>query len=115
MDDIFLTWKEKLMLRWVKLRKRAKLKESTAMPLIRYGLLQFNYLDETNEYGEFVWDGTCSVTEKYIRYRIYKRDAFVKRIITPVVVTILTNIALWCGRSLLEWLKECLKAWLQST
>lgn len=41
-----------------------------------YGLASPNYTDKQDAFGVFVQDGTYSLSDKYARYLIYRRDTF---------------------------------------
>lgn len=106
MDEIYLTAREKRILFFMRFRKHTKIKESNALPLIDYRLIERNYLPEPNEIGAAIWDGTFRLTDYYTRYRIAKRQEQSKQFVTPITVTVLTNIVLYGLQWLLKWLQS---------
>lgn len=84
--------------------KEKKVKPETANQLISYGLIAQNYTDTKNAIGEYIPAGTYHLTDKWHRYRIFRRRDFFHRILTPITVTVLTTIALQMLEWLIQWL-----------
>lgn len=103
MDGIYLRFREKCFLFALRFRKKLP-------PLIDVdylcsrGLVRKNFSGERNEIGDAIPDGTYSLTDFAVRYRIAKRQDFWKRVVTPVTVSILTTIVLHGLRLLVQWL-----------
>ena len=104
MNDIYLRFHEKWILFLMRFTKEKKVKPETANQLISYGLIARNYTDTKNEIGEYIPAGTYHLTDKWHRYRIFRRRDFFHRILTPVTVTVLTTIALQMLEWLIQWL-----------
>ena len=110
-DSIVLTFEEKHILFSLRLKDR-KTGDAYAPPLDKleeYGLITANCESEPAPEGCYLADGTYSITDKGIRFRIYCRQQAIRRYITPVIVAFLTSIAtnllkeLWLP-ALLSWL-----------
>lgn len=106
MNDIYLTAHEKWILFFMRFKKKSAIKESDAYSLLKFRLIERNYLSETDELGCCIWDGTFSLTDGYTRFRIAKREDRFKRLITPITVTVLTNIVLYGLQWLIKWLQS---------
>ena len=111
-DKILLTFREKLFLFSLRFRKRYK-GNAYAAPcskLCEYGLIAPNYKKTRGSEGEYIPDGTFSLTDTYWRYCIYSRRERFHRYLTPIVVAFLTSIEtnllkeLWLP-VLLSWLR----------
>ena len=90
MDHIYLTGKEKRLLFFMRFKKKVKPKADVRQ-LVSYGLIQRNYSDQRNAIGEAVSDGTYSLTDFAIRYRIAKRQDRWQRIVTPIFVSVASS------------------------
>lgn len=99
-DDILLTAREKCVLFKMRFGKKSKLQIADIIRLSDYGLIVPNYTGEQNSIGERITDGTYRLSDKYIRYRIYKRRDFYRRLVLPITVTLLTEVAI----QLIRWL-----------
>lgn len=108
MNDIYLTAHEKWILFFMRFKKKSAIKESDAYSLLKFRLIERNYLSETDELGCCIWDGTFSLTDEYTRFRIAKREYHFKRLVTPITVTVLTNIVLYGLQWLIKWLQSLL-------
>lgn len=106
MNDIYLTAHEKWILFFMRFKKKSAIKESDAYSLLKFRLIERNYLSETDELGCCIWDGTFSLTDEYIRFCIAKREDRFKRLVTPITVTVLTNIVLYGLQWLIKWLQS---------
>lgn len=106
MIDVYLTAKEKRVLFFMRFKKKSKIKESDADSLLKFKMIERNYLPETDELGCVIWDGTFSLTDEYTRFRIAKREDRFNRLVTPVTVTVLTNIVLYGLQWLVRWLQS---------
>ena len=73
MNDIYLTAHEKWIFFFMRFKKKSAIKESDAYSLLKFRLIERNYLSETDELGCCIWDGTFSLTDEYTRFRIAKR------------------------------------------
>ena len=96
MNDIYLTAHEKWILFFMRFKKKSAIKESDAYSLLKFRLIERNYLSETDELGCCIWDGTFSLTDGYTRFRIAKREDRFKR----------TNIVLYGLQWLIKWLQS---------
>jgi hypothetical protein len=94
-DKIFLTLKEHFILFSLRIIKRqhGNIYDTTLYPLSQYGLISENYMPNKDSEGSFIPDGTYSLTDKAIRYRIYCRKQLLHRYFTPIIVAFLTTIA----------------------
>lgn len=106
MNDVYLTAHEKLTLFVMRFKKKSEISESDASPLLKFRLIERNYLPETDELGGLIWDGTFSLTDEYTRFCIARREDLYKRIVTPITVTVLTNIVLYGLQYLIKWLQS---------
>ena len=107
MDQIYLTFRENRFLFILRFRKKAKPRFDVSH-LYDCNLIKMNYYAEKNQYGASMPDGTFSLTDFAIRYRIAKRQARWHRLVTPITVSILTNAALYA----LKWLLQQIGQWL---
>lgn len=106
MNDIYLTFREKRTLFFMRFKGKIEIKESDTYSLLKFRLIERNYLPETDELGCCIWDGTFSLTDEYTRFRIAKREDRFKRLVTPITVTVLTNIVLYGLQCLIKWLQS---------
>lgn len=106
MNDIYLTVHEKWILFFMRFKKKSAIKESDAYSLLIFRMIERNYLSETDELGCCIWDGTYSLTDVYTRFCIAKREDRTKRLVTPITVTVLTNIVLYGLQWLIKWLQS---------
>lgn len=106
MNGVYLTAREKRILFFMRFKKKSKIKESDADSLLMFKLIERNYLPETDELGCIIWDGTFSLTDEYTRFRIAKREDRFNRLVTPITVTVLTNIVLYGLQWLIRWLQS---------
>lgn len=104
MDGIYLTFREKRFLFALRFRKALKPKFDVSY-LIRNRLVCYNYSGERNEIGEAVTEDTCSLTDFAVRCRIETRKDRLNRYVTPITVSVLTNLAINALRWLLQWIK----------
>lgn len=106
MNEIYLTHREKRILFFLRFKKKMKIKDSDAYPLLNFKLIEHNYLSETDDFGCVIDDGTYSLTDNYTRFRIAEQQDFFHRIFTPITVTVLTNIVLYALRLLLRLIQQ---------
>lgn len=104
MNDIYLRFHERWILFAMRLTKSRKVKPETAHQLVSYGLIAQNHLNTKNEIGEYIPAGTYHLTDKWHRYRIFRRRDFFHRLVTPITVTVLTTIVLQMLEWLIQWL-----------
>ena len=78
--------------------------------LREYGLISQNYLSKHGPEGEYLSDGTYSLSDRGRRYNVYLRKQRFYRYLTPVIVAFLTTVAtnllkeLWLP-ALLNWIQ----------
>lgn len=108
MDQIYLTFQENRFLFILRFKKKAK-PRFDASHLYDCNLIKMNYYAEKNQYGASMPDGTFSLTDFAIRYRIAKRQARCHRLFTPVTVTILTDAVIHGIKWLIEWIPRLLE------
>lgn len=105
MDSVFLTFREKRLLFFMRFKKKVKPRFDVSQ-LVSYGLISPNHFSKKSAIGTFDPDGTYSLTDKAVRFRIKRRQDFFRRIITPITVTILTDAVINAARWLWQWLQE---------
>lgn len=105
MDKIYLTFREKRLLFFMRFVKKVK-PHFDVSHLVDFGLIAQNYSGVTNQYGYRFYDDSYSLTDFELRFRIAKRQDRWRRIVTPIVVTILTDAVLNAARWLLQWIKS---------
>ena len=101
MDGIYLTFREKWFLFTLRFKNRL-LPKYDVSKLISYGLIDHSYTGKPNKYGAIYPDKTYCLTDFAIRYRIAMRQDRWKRIITPVIVSVVTNLAMHALQGLLQ-------------
>lgn len=101
-DKIILTHKERLILFKLRFTKRYKgdVRSTSLKHLFKYGLISPNYFPEQGLEGEFIPDGTYSLTAEYKRLCIYERKQRIHRYITPITLAAVTTIV---TRLLEQW------------
>ena len=104
MDKIYLTFREKCLLFFMRFKKKVK-PHFDASHLVDSGLIAQNYSGETNQHGYRFYDDTYSLTDFELRFRIATRQDRWRRIVTPIVVTILTDAVIHAIQWLLQWIK----------
>lgn len=105
MDGIYLTGREKRLLFLMRFKKKVKPRFDVSM-LVSVGLISPNRSGVKNSIGEYLMDGSYSLTDKYTRFRIAKRQDLFRRLVTPITVTVLTNIVLYGLQWLIKWLQS---------
>lgn len=95
MDDIYLTAKEKRLLRKLRLKRQVAPRFDISK-LLEYGLIVVAN-PRSAENGKPL---VVSISDRGIRFCIARREGRFKRVITPIIVTVLTNIVLYG----LQWL-----------
>lgn len=106
MGGFYLTIREKIFLFLLRFKKKIKPRFDVHQ-LASYGLIRSNHSSEKNEIGEWLKDGTYSLTDSGKRYFIQRREAFfVKRL--PVVISLVALIkSFWPEISaLFNWVIE---------
>ena len=107
-EDILLTPREKWILfslRFYKSRK-GDVFSLQLWKLKEYDLISQNYKHTRGKEGCPISNGTYSLTDRAVRFRIYRYKQFVHRYLTPIVVAFLTSIATNLLKEL--WLPELL-------
>lgn len=79
--------------------------------LFQYGLICPNYSSECDKFGQYLPDGTYSLSDSGKRYRIFLRRERFHRYLTPVTVSVITTTLLyiserWLLPELLNWLLD---------
>ena len=93
-DNILITYKERLILlslRFLK-KRNGNVRSKDLHKLYSYGLISENYLPARGPEGEYIPDGTYSLTDKAKRFSIYNRKQRFRRYLTPVIVAFLTSL-----------------------
>lgn len=94
--NLFFWERAKLFLMRFKKRVSSKFLGKQKHPLLKMNLVSENYLPYQSPIGEYLEDGTYSLTEKYYRYLVYKRHLFLKSmansIVFPIIVSVITSI-----------------------
>ena len=103
MDGIYLTYREKRFLFALRFQKKLRPKFDVSK-LVTYGLISESGAWIIDESGKQVFDRLYSLTDFAVRYRLAKRQDFWKRVVTPITVTILTDLTLHILRRLWLWL-----------
>ena len=107
-EDILLTPREKWILfslRFCKSRK-GDVFSLQLWKLKEYDLITQNDKNTRDKEGCPISNGTYSLTDKAVRFRIYRYKQFIHRYLTPIVVAFLTSIATNLLKEL--WLPELL-------
>jgi hypothetical protein len=101
-EKIILTRKERLILFNLRFMKRCEgnVYSASLQKLYKYGLISPNYFPEQGSEGEFIPDGTYSLTDEYKRLRIYESKQRIHRYITPITLAAVTTIV---TRLLEQW------------
>ena len=60
--------------------------------LREYGLIEQNYLPDRGPGGDYISDGTYSLSDRGHRYVVYLRKQRFHRYLTPIIVAFLTTI-----------------------
>lgn len=110
MASIYLTSREKRFLFSLRFRQHAKPRFDVSV-LASYGLIHRNYLSEKNEIGEYVPDGTYSLSDLGKRWFIQQREErFVKKL--PVVLSVIALIkSFWPEiMSAFQWIIETVRS-----
>ena len=100
---------ERLYLLSLRFKKKRKLPPSMRY-LYVYGLVVPNYTGERDQLGGFIQDGTYSLSDKYARYSIYRRDLFFRGKL-PVIISVIAllrsyrNEILWLLQAIAKLLK----------
>lgn len=96
MTDYVLLPAERRALREAK--RKGSLSESSIPnvdKLLKYGVVAYNYYDDQDQYGNFVSDGTVSVTDEYERYLSSYCSEWLWRAIPIVISLAALVISLW--------------------
>lgn len=93
-DDIILTLKEKFLLFTLRLKRKARDKYfgKSLYHLIECQLITRNYYPQRSASGANIPDNTYSLTDKYIRYCIYRRHKFFDSKIWPFIISVISSI-----------------------
>lgn len=93
-SNINLKFTEKFKLFCMRFKKKVSehFLGNDLMPLAALEFIRANHSIHKNEIGEYPPDGTFSLTDKYIRYCIYRRQKFFDSKIWPFVISIVTAI-----------------------
>lgn len=75
-DEIHLLRKEKRCIFTFRFRKKQTIEEISCFKSLHdeYGFLKLNYTGILDEYGSESSDGTYSLSDRYYRYKIHKRE-----------------------------------------
>lgn len=98
-----------LILRFKRVRN-GDVYSSELSTLNSYGLIEQNYLPDRSSEGEYISDGTYSLSDRGKRYIAYLRQQRFYRYLTPIIVAFLTSVAtnllkeLWLP-ALLSWIQ----------
>ena len=110
-DKIILKRKERFLLFALRFTNRMPITfcQSAIKTLDRYGLISHKHSTQQDELGNFVPNGTCRISDKGIRYRIYVHRERFHRFLTPIVVAAITSTVLYISQQLLlpelsDWL-----------
>lgn len=109
-DEVLLTAREKCVLFKMRFNKKSTLKDADEKYFLRLELIDPNYTGKKNSIGEPIPDGTYRLADKYIRYRIYMRQDFYRRLVTPITVSVLTTLAV---QLVTQWLWPLIKQLLR--
>lgn len=110
-DNIVLNFKERFILFTLSIFRVRKgdVFSSSLHHLYQCDLIKQNYLPERDSLGQFIPDGTYSLSDSGRRYKIYLRRNRVHRYLTPITVSVITTVVidllkhLWLP-VLLNWL-----------
>ena len=89
-EKIKLTISERLILFYIKKKKKVKF-HKYPHKLISYGLIEQNYLSEVNSIGAPIPEGTYSLTDFALRYRLYRKERYFEGKL-PVIISIIALI-----------------------
>ena len=97
-DKIHLLFLERLKLFLMRFKKKVSStflgKHAEYLLLVKF--VAANHSDCQNKIGEFIPDGTFSLTDKYHRYLVYRRHEFMKivtnSIIFPIMVSVIASV-----------------------
>ena len=114
-ESINLLPNEKVILFTLRFKRVRKgdVYSSELSTLNNYGLINQNYLPDRGSEGEYISDGTYSLSDRGKRYIAYLRRQRFYRYLTPVIVAFLTTVAtnllkeLWLP-ALLSWIQGLL-------
>ena len=111
-ESINLLFRERLILFSLRFKKSRKgdVYSPQLIKLNEYGFIQQNHLSRRGSEGEYISNGTYSISDRGRRYRIYLRKQLFYRYLTPVIVAFLTSIATNLLKEL--WLPVVL-SWIQ--
>lgn len=110
-DNIVLDFKERFILFTLFISRvhKGDVFSPSLHHLYKCGLIKQNYLPERDSLGQFIPDGTYSLSDSGRRYKIYLRRNRVHRYLTPITVSVITTVVidllkhLWLP-VLLNWL-----------
>ena len=90
-----ILFKEKCILFSLRFKKRRKgnVFSPQLIKLKEYGLISENHLPQRGSEGEYLPDGTYSLSDRGRRYNVYLRKQCFYRYLTPVIVAFLTTVA----------------------
>lgn len=111
-ESINLLFKEKIILLTLRFKKyrNGDVFSQKLNKLHEYGLISQNCLSHRGREGEFLSDGTYSLSDRGKRYIVYLRKQRFYRYLTPIIVAFLTSIATNLLKE--QWLPVILN-WLQ--
>ena len=114
-ESVNLLFSEKLILFSLRFKKSRKgsVHSPQLSKLNDYGFIHQNYLPQRGSEGEYLSDGTYSLSDRSRRYRVYLRKQRFHRYLTPIIVAFLTTVAtnllkeLWLP-AILNWIQDLL-------
>lgn len=114
-ESVNLLFREKLILFSLRFKKSRKgdVYSPRLSKLNEYGFIQQNHLPQRGSEGEYLSDGTYSLSDRSRRYRVYLRKQRFHRYLTPIIVAFLTTVAtnllkeLWLP-AILNWIQDLL-------
>ncbi len=111
-ESINLLFEEKIILFTLSFKKRqnGETYSRKLNKLREYGLISQNYLPQRGREGEYLSDGTYSLSDRGKRYIVYLRKQRFHRYLTPIIVAFLTSIATNLLKE--QWLPVILN-WIQ--
>lgn len=108
-SNIVLKFSERVFLFSLRFKKKRILPKEMHYLYVN-DLISPNYTDKKDAFGVFIPDGTYSLSDKYTRYLIYRRDNFFKGKL-PVIISVIALLRsykdeiLWLLQELAKLLK----------
>lgn len=92
-DKVYLRHRELRLLRIMRLKKKITPNFDVSVLVSEYELIVPNYSGMKNSIGEPLPNGTYSISDAGIRFLIFRRQSLFRRLVTPITVSVLANIA----------------------